>query len=96
MNGYDFSLIFVIPHLKVDGGGDTVHGCYCWSPQYAIVNGFLQNYHEQGFNTTFVVALSKRELEFDIPIWTGYSFVEALGDNVVVRRQVLRHQVLFL
>lgn len=95
MNGYDFSLIVVIPHLKVDGGGDSVHGFYRWSPQYAIVNGFAQDYQEQGFNTTFIVTLTKRELKFEIPIRTGYSFVEALGDSVVVRRQVLWHQTLF-
>lgn len=91
MNGYDFSLIVVIPHLKVDGGGDNIQGCYRWSPQYAIVNGFAQDYHEQRFNTTFIVALTKRELEFDIPVRTCYMFVEALGDSVVIRRQVSLH-----
>ena len=90
-NGYDFTVIIVIAHLKVDDGGDNIHGCYPWYPQYAIVNGIAQDYHEQEFNTTFVVTLTKREFEFDISIRMGYNFVEALEESVVIR-----HQVLFL
>jgi len=90
-NGYDFTVIVAIAHLKVNHGGDNIQGCYHWYPQYAIVNRIEQDYHEQEVNTTFVVTLTKREFEFDISIRMGYSSFEALEESVVIR-----HQVFFL